>query len=183
MRKETKTGLIILGVAGAATAIVIKATAVPSGKAECFGYCVDVDTGLGVEGVIASLSGPQSYTTHSNATGYFKLSNVKAGNYTLALRKLNEYEEVTVPIQMVAKQSLDLGPISLVPVAEIPGVGSFTGVVWDAVTWDPIVGKYVNIDGYVSTSPTDTGGHFLIENVPPGNYFTLQVEGYEPYSL
>ena len=183
MKKEAKTGLIILGVAGAATAIVMKVTATPSGVAECYGYCVDVDSGLGIEGVAVSLSGSNNYTTHSDSSGYFKLSNVKAGSYTLSLRRLNEYEEVTVPIQMASGQSIDLGSISLVPITPPEAPGSFQGVVWDAKTWDAIVGRYVDIDGYVSSEPTDGGGHFLIENVPPGQYFTLRVEGYEPYSV
>ena len=59
---------------------------------------------------------------------------------------------------------------------------SFNGSIIDAITGMPIVGETVYIDDYSSIKPSDVSGYFVV-NVPPGTYYTLSVEGYEPISI
>ena len=76
---------------------------------------------------------------------------------------------------IVAGQKVGLGTLTLTP---LPTTGTFYGTIRNAEA----VGKYVDIDGYPSTNPIDSSGYFQVV-VPPGTYYVLTVEGFEPYSL
>ena len=61
-------------------------------------------------------------------------------------------------------------------------MGSMSGRIID-IDGVPITDRYVNIGGYISTSPTTATGNFRVEGMPAGYYYWLVVEGYEAYIL
>ena len=71
----------------------------------------------------------------------------------------------------------------LASVHPIINAGRLYGTIIDAITREPIIGKLVYIDRYPSTDLTNNAGYFICENIPPGTYYTLAVEGYEVYNL
>jgi len=80
-----------------------------------------------------------------------------------------------MPRTIKAGETINLGTITLTP---IPTVGIFYGT----ITNSDAVGKYVVIDSYRSSQPIATNGYFEVV-VPPGTYYTLNVEGFQPYNL
>lgn len=56
------------------------------------------------------------------------------------------------------------------------------GQIIDSMTRLPITGKWVNIDGYLSSAPAEIDGYFYIR-LPAGVCHVLKVEGYDDYSL
>jgi len=83
-----------------------------------------------------------------------------------------------MPVQVIAGENTPLGVIHLEPIY-LPETGSIDGYIANAEAQ----GQYAYIDGNRSTNPIASGGYFIVENLQPGWYYTLEVSGFEPYSL
>lgn len=91
-----------------------------------------------------------------------------------------------MPVVVVAGQTINLGTLYLTPTAPPtppPPPPPTTGAICGTIANAEAVGKYVYIDGFQSTNPIASNGYFIVENLLPGLYYTLTVEGFEPYSL
>jgi len=95
-----------------------------------------------------------------NATGGFKIP-LDPGNYTLVFSAWG-YENVTITVEVVLLN------------------GTITGLVYDALTGDPIVGANVTVIELNITVQTDENGVYEV-SVPPGTYNLLaEASGYQP---
>jgi len=137
------------------------------------GIVKDTSIGTPIEGATVTAG---TYAATTNPYGYYKLSNVLAGNYTVTASKNGYQTSSQTSIRVVAGQTTNLN----FTLTSLPTTGHITGTVTDASTGDPIEGAQVTAGGY-SVSTNATGGYGI--ELAAGTYnVTVSANGYESSS-
>jgi len=165
--------LLLLGVGGGTALVLALARekeappeeGPPPGLANLYGKVTDAVTGDPISGVLVTLNGMQVYT---DAEGNYAFTDLDPGTYSLFFQK-GGYEEIEMAdIILVEGDNVLNVPLTPIP----PPVANLYGKVTDAQTGSPLAG--------VSVQLTDSGGHYSITNILPGNYLVYFIkEGYE----
>lgn len=141
------------------------------------GSIAGVVTRQGTSQLLAGVSistTPATSTTVTDANGHYQLNSVAPGSYRVNA-SLTGYVAGYVDVTVTAGQQAT-GPIPLTPAP-----GSISGTILNATTNDPIAGVTVTTNPSTTSVVTDAGGHYLISNVPAGDYdVTANAGGYEP---
>jgi len=137
------------------------------------GIVRDASTGNPIEGATVTAG---AYTNTTNADGHYQLSNVLAGNYTVAASKNGYQTSSQTSIRVVAGKTTNLN-FTLTP---LPTTGHITGTVTDASTGNPIEGAQVTAGGH--TVSTNATGGYSIELAAETYNVTVSAEGYESSS-
>lgn len=143
------------------------------------GMAVNAATGLGVQGISASIQGVSTVQTSVN--GNFELGNIPPGSYTLELSGAG-FTGASQSITVQASQRLDVG---LIPLSAIPNAGTVTGFVVDANTGAGIPGAEVelNTSTDVIRATTSSNGGFDFVTQSGAISLTASATGYEPIVL
>ena len=118
-----------------------------------------------------------SKSANTDSTGYYVLSSVAAGTYTLQASKTGFVMQTKLGVT-VTKGTTTWQNFSLVP------QGYVTGYVLDRGSYQPLVQAHITLVGTsFAADSMSPDGHFNITNVDPGNY-TLKVSksGYIDYT-
>jgi len=138
------------------------------------GVVEDASTGEPLEGVQVSAG---AYFDVTDADGYYNITNVPTGNYTVTASKSGFQTSSTANVNVVSRQTIDLD----FPLTRIPTSGNIAGTVTDATTRNPIEGVNVTVSGYFDI--TDQNGRYNITNVPAATYtVTASKDGYQSSS-
>lgn len=127
------------------------------------GVVTEALTGYSVAQVLVTTTNSSSSVT-SDVDGYFEISNVAPGDYTL-LASRNGFEEKLIQVTVTAGISTKADFI----LERIVGV-RITGKVTDRVNNTRIEGALVATNPFIDSDITSEFGRFNINSVPPGNY-------------
>ncbi|HEV2331617.1 MAG TPA: carboxypeptidase regulatory-like domain-containing protein [Gammaproteobacteria bacterium] len=154
-------------------AVAVHATAPPTQSiSSATGYVVEAGTGRPLAGASVFLASNPQVTTTTNASGYFTLSDLPAGQLTF-VASATGYGSTSVVATILTGASNPVGQIVLAQ-------GSATAMVYGKVTSQqngtPLAGATVQLTGgsspYSATTAAD--GSFAFPAVTPGPY-TLQI--------
>ena len=140
------------------------------------GYVLSAQSNEPLSGATVTLSGG-SQTTQTNSGGYFLLSGVPSGNYTV-LAALSGYSSASV-VGTVQPQQTSI--VTSIILSQANGAAVVRGSVFDSSTQLPIAGAGVALStGAASYSVTTASdGSFEFDNLSPGAYsVTFQANGY-----
>ena len=112
---------------------------------------------------------PGGYTATTGSDGFYRLSNVAPGTYSVTAQKAGYSTQTQSNRNVVAGQTTVVDfTLSVIP-------GAISGVVRDSAN-NPISGVTVSTTPGGYTAFTNTSGQYTISNVPPGTY---TVEAYK----
>ncbi len=132
------------------------------------GFVYDAITADPIEG--ASLTFGDLDPVFTNATGYYSLLNIPAGEY-LVIITAEGYHEDQETINLTPGDNLYDFPLD-------PILATASGTVTDATTNDPIDRASVEFEGYAPVE-TNANGDYLIAGLRPGDYdVTISAAGY-----
>ena len=137
------------------------------------GRVTDANTGLGIADATVAAKGPSEKSNTTDAEGYYILSNMPAGDYTVtatASGYASESKNATVYFWVNTPVNFNLHMLSII------------GRVYDALTPDAgIAQANVTADSY--TTLTNSTGHYQLVDMPAGNYtVTATAPGYASQS-
>src|SRR3972149_4557689 len=145
---------------------------------DVFGYVSD-SNGDALQGVTVSIVGNSfSNRTETDADGYYELTNLAAGIYTLTYGK-EGYQTETVDITLKENDVRDLGTLTLEEEQAVKT--TISGYVVDADE-NAIQGVTVTAKGSFSSdnAETDADGYYELTNLAAGIYtLTYEKEGYQ----
>jgi hypothetical protein len=132
------------------------------------GYIKDIDTSLAISGASVQIIGPDTYTTTTNGTGYYSISGIIEGTYTLHVSK-NKYK-LNSSINLHLTNGTNEQNITL------KGTGTFSGTTnVDGVTIT------ISGTGYTTTSSNYS---YTLSNIPLGSYqLVASKSGYNSQTL
>ena len=147
-----------------------------AGSGSIAGYVLSAQSNEPLSGASVSLSGG-SQSTQTNSDGYFVLSGVPSGSYTV-LAALAGYSSASGVANVKAQQTSTVGPIIL---TQASGAAAIRGSIFDATSQQPIAGANVALSAGSTSYSATTGsdGSFVLGNLTPGTYsVTFQASGY-----
>ncbi len=105
----------------------------------------------------------------ADTDGYYLIHNLVAGQYIVGVHK-DGYENEIYPELVTVEEGQNTPDIdfALTPVGG--EFGSVSGRVMDEVTGYPIEGAAITLSGIYCVWYTDSIGHYMCENIPPGAY-------------
>lgn|GEM_PF-3384865 len=141
-----------------------------------FGVITEAITGYSVSQVSVTTTNSSSSVT-TDVDGYFQISNVVPGDYTLiATRRGFENKSISVSVAAGLETKADF------VLDQLRGV-RVVGSVRDKISKQLIDGAIVSSTPFVGSDLTDTLGRFSLKNIIPGTYtFTASIGEYLPAS-
>ena len=120
-----------------------------------------------------------SYSTTSDISGNFQISNIPAGNLTIEIKRAG-YISMLYTASIPAGGNLSLGVLELQHGVLSGTTGIVSGLVTDAITKDPLRGVQVTVSGKTNkTTFTGQDGSFRLENILEGDItLSAKLDGY-----
>ncbi|MBN3034885.1 MAG: carboxypeptidase regulatory-like domain-containing protein [Bacteroidales bacterium] len=153
---QTQTGVVVPY--GGTVTVNFALTGSPFGIIE--GFITDISTGTGIGNALVTAG---SYSTTTNASGWYQILNVNPGTYTVAATHPYYYSASVAGVTVTCNQTTTVN-ISMTP---LPVPGTITGIVIDTDTGNPIPDADISAGGFSTTSQPD-GTYSLV--VPEGTY-------------
>ncbi len=130
---------------------------------ELKGMMVDKISSVPIAGAVVSITGTKSYTTSTNATGQYSLTNIDPGSYFISITAAGYYawgsnSLITIVaggVTDLVTQMLELTPAST----------SISGQVTDSLTNVPIADAEVFVTGTTLKAKTDATGAYTIQGI------------------
>jgi choice-of-anchor A domain-containing protein len=167
------------------TAIAIRALAAtasappPASTGQVSGTVIDQATSASLSGVQVALTGAQSASATTDASGGFAVAGLAPGSYTVAISKAG-YSTASIPVTVTVGVTSNLGTIRLQAATT---TASLQGVVRDGSTGTAITGATVAIAGGASAT-TDAAGSYQLGGLIPGPAtVTVTKTGYQSATI
>ena len=137
------------------------------------GRVTDSVTGSGIGSAYVYASGPSSGSDYTDSNGYYTISNLNPGSYSVTASKSGYYSQTK-------STSVSCGGTSTVNFPLQPKPCTIKGRVTDSVTGSGISDATVSASGPTSRSTTtDSNGYYSLSNLNPGSYsVTASKSGY-----
>jgi hypothetical protein len=145
------------------------------------GTVADAATGEVLAGVSVTLLSDPGFTTKTDGSGNFVLSEIPQGERKVEF-SLSGYNSSAIGMRISAGATVNLGTVGL---SAEPSVSSIRGTVSDAASGLTLSGTTVTIGGaFGGTTVTGNDGSFAVSDVAPGGItVTVSKDGYYPVSV
>ncbi len=131
------------------------------------GSVIDGDTGSPLAGVSVTLTGEQSWSTVTGASGTFQLEDLEPGTYELRL-SLEGYAPLTASLQLQVGTRASFGTLQMLPAVGSTQTATVTGQVTRADTGAGLSDVTVRVSGTESETVTDSEGRYQLVGLAPG---------------
>lgn len=131
------------------------------------GYVYDADSGMPLAGASVVPTAQAGLAVSTNSSGYFAISGLAPGDYTLQVGKTG-YGSVGKVAAVVPGQSTNVGVVSLYAQGSPttpPSTLTLYGQVLDGVGNTPVAGAAVSLVGTATSLVTDAAGKFMLADL------------------